>query len=542
MKIRNNYVKISVKKRVDIMSYYFNKNSDFNYYVNDIIYVDKSNLIKSTNFSLGKPSIKFMCVTRPRRFGKTMAISMLNAYYSKGANSKDLFDSLDISKDSSYEEHLNKHNVIWIDMAYVYTSIQDKNDFLKELETYVLDDLNGAFPNVLEEKDNTIGKAIIKINSVLNERFILLIDEWDVILREQEDKTILCDKYIEFLRNLFKSSSVARCIDLVYMTGILPIRRYSTESALNMFDEYNMLNSHGLESYIGFTEGEVKDLCTKYNRDFSLIKEWYDGYRLNGVEIYNPKSVVKAVTSGEMLDYWVQTSAREAVVNYMNYDNGELKDIIARLIANEHVDVKVSKFDNDLTKVNSCDAALTVLIHLGYLAYDSESRKCYIPNHEIREEFINGIDDLNWKEIYNPIVYSQKLYDETMKLNADFVSQIIERNHKELASAFNKNKEDVLGVITLISYNYARKYYHVKKEDLSILGRCDLIFIPNDNVHAPFIIELKADDTVDNAIKQIKEKEYVNSLGDYKGKVLLIGIVYNSKTLKHECKIEVYQK
>ncbi len=524
------------------MSFYLNKKNDFNKYVNDVIYVDKSELIKYTNFSLGKPSFKFMCVTRPRRFGKTMAVSMLNAYYSKGANSKDVFDKLAISKDATYEEHLNKHNVIWIDMSSLFTKIKAKETFVDELKRYILNDLKEKYSGQIDLSNLLLEDALIEINSHLDERFIFLIDEWDVILRELDDKTKLCDEYIMFLRSLFKSSDVAECIDLVYMTGILPIKRYSTESALNMFREYNMLRSRGLESYIGFTEDEVKDLCTKYNRDFNLIKDWYDGYRLNGVEIYNPKSVVEAVISGELLDYWVQTSAREAVVNYMNYDNGELKDIIVRLLVNEHVDVKVSKFDNDLTKVNSCDAALTVLIHLGYLAYDEEARKCYIPNHEIREEIINGIDDLNWEEIYNPIVYSQKLYDETMKLNADFVSQIIEKNHKELASSFNKNKEDVLGVITLISYNYSRKYYYVKKEDVSILGRCDLIFIPKDNVHTPFIIELKADDTCDNAIKQIKEKEYVNSLGNYKGKVLLIGIAYNSKTLKHECKIEVYHK
>ncbi len=525
------------------MSYYLNVDeAKFISYFNDDIFVDKSKLISITNKNFNKESSKYMCVTRPRRFGKTLAISMLNAYYSKGANSKDLFDSLDISNDPSYEKHLNKHNVIWIDMAYIYTSIQNKDDFLKELETYVLDDLNEAFPNVLEEKDNTIGKAFIKIRSRLNERFILLIDEWDVILREQEDRTKLCDKYIEFLRNLFKSSNVSSCIDLVYMTGILPIRRYSTQSTLNMFKEYNMLDSSNLVSYVGFTEDEVEGLCNKYNRDFSLIKEWYDGYRLNDIEIYNPKSVVEAVISGKCKDYWVQTSAREAVVYYMGYDNGELKDTISRMLVGEKVNIDPTMFENDLTKVNSRDAALTVLIHLGYLAYDEENEKCYIPNHEIRTEFERGIKELDWEEIYNPIENSQKLYDETMRLNSDFVSQIIEKNHKELASAFNKNKEDVLGVVTLISYNYARKYYHVKKEDLSILGRCDLIFVPCDNIHTPFIIELKADDTALNAIKQIKEKEYVNSLGNYKGKVLLIGIAYNSKTLKHECKIEVYQK
>ncbi len=524
------------------MTYYLNNNNDLFFdYQNAKIFVDKSMLIKECNSLIRTPD-KFMCVTRPRRFGKTLAISMLNAYYSKGANSKELFDKLNISRDPSYEEHLNKHNVLWIDMSSLFTKINVKESFVDELKRYILNDLNEKYSGQIDLSELLLEDALIKIKSCLNERFIFLIDEWDVILREQDTNTKLCDDYIMFLRSLFKSSDVSSCIDLVYMTGILPIKRYSTQSTLNMFKEYNMLRSRGLESYIGFTEDEVKDLCTKYNRDFNLLKEWYGGYKLNGVEIYNPKSVVEAVTSGELLDYWVQTSAREAVVYYMGYDNGELKDIIARLIANEHIDVNVSKFENDLTKVNSCDAALTVLIHLGYLAYDFESKKCYISNHEIRDEFINGLDDLSWKEIYNPIANSQKLYDETMKLNADFVSQIIEKNHKELASTFNKNKEDVLGVVTLISYNYARKYYHVKKEDLSILGRCDLIFVPCDNIYTPFIIELKADDTCDNAIKQIKENEYVNSLGDYRGKVLLIGIAYNSKTLKHECKIEVYQK
>ena len=228
--------------------------------------------------------------------------------------------------------YLNKHNVIWIDMASLYTDIRDKNDFFKELETNLLDDLNDAFPNVLKEMDNTISKAIIRINSKLNERFIFLIDEWDVIYREQEYNTKLCDEYTELLRNLFKSSNVSSCIDLVYMTGILPIRRYSTQSTLNMFTEYDMINPRELDSFIGFTEDEVKDLCKKYNRDFNKISQWYNGYKLGNVSIYNPKSVVESVLSGEYGDYWTKTSAIEAVTNYMNYDHGALKGIITRNI------------------------------------------------------------------------------------------------------------------------------------------------------------------------------------------------------------------
>ena len=523
------------------MSLYLNKNNDkFKEYKSARIFIDKSNLIKECN-SLFGTSDKYMCITRPRRFGKTMALSMLNAYYSKGCDSQSLFDKLNIAKDSSYLEHLNKHNVIWIDMASLYTDIRDKNDFFKELETNLLDDLNEAFPNVLKEMDNTISKAIIRINSKLNERFIFLIDEWDVIYREQEYNTKLCDEYTELLRNLFKSSNVSSCIDLVYMTGILPIRRYSTQSTLNMFTEYNMLDSYPIESYVGFTEDEVIGLCNKYNRDFNEIKSWYNGYNLNGVSLYNPKSVVEAVLRGKCKDYWVQTSAIEAVTNYMNYDNGKLKDIICKMLLGEKVKVNVRKFENDLTKVNSSDSALTVLIHLGYLAYDEDLEACYIPNYEIKQEFVNAVDKLNWHEIYNPISNSLKLYEETLKGNVEFINKTLDENHKDLAGPFNKNKEDILGIIVEISYYSAKQFYNIKKEDTSILGRSDLSFIPYDNCHIPFIVELKVNSTPDEAIAQIKERKYFNSLGSYHGKVLLLGISYDEKTLKHNSKVLIIE-
>ena len=396
--------------------------------------------------------------------------------------------------------YLNKHNVIWIDMASLYTDIRDKNDFFKELETNLLDDLNEAFPNVLKEMDNTISKAIIRINSKLNERFIFLIDEWDVIYREQEYNTKLCDEYTELLRNLFKSSNVSSCIDLVYMTGILPIRRYSTQSTLNMFTEYDMINPRELDSFIGFTEDEVKDLCKKYNRDFNKISQWYNGYKLGNVSIYNPKSVVEAVLSGEYGDYWTKTSAIEAVTNYMNYDHGALKGIITKMLSGDKVSVNVSRFSNDLTKVNSSDSALTILIHLDYLAYDKKLKVCYIPNYEIKKEFERALKKLNWKEIYNPISNSKKLYEETLKGNVEFINTTLDQNHLELAGPFNKNKEDILGVIVEISYYNAKQFYNIKKEDTSILGRSDLSFIPYDNCHIPLIVELKVNSTPDEVI------------------------------------------
>ena len=229
------------------------------YYIDDI-FIDKSMLLKACNNNLYKESSKYMCITRPRRFGKTLALSMLNAYYSKGCDSKELFDKLNISKESTYEEHLNKHNVIWIDMASLYTKIDNKEEFVKQLKKYILRDLKEKYKDI-DYEDLLLEDAIVEINSKLNERFIFLIDEWDVVLREEEYNTKLCDDYIMFLRSLFKSSDVSACIDLVYMTGILPIRRYRAQSTLNMFTEYNMIRSRGLESYIGFTEDEVKELC-----------------------------------------------------------------------------------------------------------------------------------------------------------------------------------------------------------------------------------------------------------------------------------------
>ena len=517
------------------MGIYLNPNNNkFLEYYNSKIFVDKSRIINVINDSLNTTD-KYMCVTRPRRFGKTLTLSMLNAYYSKGCDSKELFDKLEISKSPSYLEHLNKHNIILIDIASLYSD--SRGEFLNKLNKNIINELNECFPNILTSDVSTVGEAIKKVNLKTNETFIFLIDEWDVIFRE-EPHSKLCDEYIMLLRSLFKANDVSACIDLVYMTGILPIKRYSAESALNMFEEYNMINPQGLESYLGFTEKDVKELCKKYKRNFNDIKEWYDGYRLKKTEIYNPRSVVKAILSNELGNYWTQTSALESVTNYMNYDNGVLKDLIGLMMLGEKVAVDPTLFDNDLTKVDSKDAALTVLIHLGYLAYDENSKTCYIPNYEIKLEFERAFKKLKWYELDNPISSSFKLLEKTLKGDVDFINETLDINHKELASLFNKNKEDVLGIIVYMSYYRAKEFYAIRKEDTSTLGRADITFTPRDNTHIPMIIELKANKPVEDAMSQIKEKDYTSVFNGYKGKLLLLGITYDSSTLKHESKIE----
>ena len=517
------------------MGIYLNPDNDkFLEYYNSEIFVDKSGIIDVINGFLNTYN-KYMCVTRPRRFGKTLTISMLNAYYSKGCDSKEIFDKLNISSSTTYFEHLNKHNVILVDMASLYSD--SRGEFLKELNKNIIDELNESFPNILTNEENTIGKAIKKVNSKTNERFIFLIDEWDVIFRE-EPQSKLCDDYIMLLRSLFKAIDVSACIDLVYMTGIFPIKRYSTESALNMFKEYNMLYPRNLSEFIGFTENEVKELCSKYDVDFNEMKKWYDGYHLGNFEIYNPQSVVEAIGEKEFRSYWPSTGALESVTNYMNYDNGVLKGKITRMLSGEKIPVNVEKFTNDLTMVDSEDAALTILIHLGYLAYDKDNKSCYIPNYEISNKFILGIDNLKWVESYNPIANSKELLEKTLKGDTEFINETLDTNHKELASMYNKNKEDVLGVIVRISYYYAKEFYTIRKEDTCTTGRADITFTPRDNTHIPLVIELKADKPVEEAMSQIKEKDYSSVFNGYKGKVLLLGITYDSSTLKHESKIE----
>ncbi len=520
------------------MSNYLNQdNALFVRNLKNDIYVDKTLLIKKTNALLGT-DYAFMCVTRPRRFGKSMALSMLNAYYSKGCDSRELFKSLKIYSDPSFESHLNKHNVIWIDMAQIYTDLREnKKMFVNEVSRVIRADLDEAFPGILTEEEDNLRKSLAKINDRTGERFVFLIDEWDVVFRESEDDKKLCEDCLELYRNLFKSQAAGKYVDLVYMTGILPIRRYNSDSALNNFTEYSMIEPDGIPDSFGFTESEVKDLCEKWSMDFSEVKSWYDGYRLKGMEIYNPRSVVKAMTGHECDDYWLATASTESAERYMRYDGGALKSELVKMLAGDRVPVNVTLFRNDLTQVNSRDAALTVLIHLGYLGYEKESKECFIPNREIADEIANAIQNIRWVR-HNPTMESERLLNETLKGNTGHIDEAFDKIRAELATVYNKNKEDVLSVITKVAYRSAREFYEILSEPNCPTGRADLLFTPLAPGYIPIIIELKADHSPEKAIQQIKDRNYVSAFNGYHGKVMLLGIAYESKTLKHHSKIE----
>ncbi len=522
------------------MSYYLNQsNEKFLRYTKNKVFVDKSLLIKECNDVLGSED-SYMCITRPRRFGKTMALSMLNAYYSKGCDSKELFKKLKISNVSSFDTHLNKHNVIWIDMQSVYKDLKDKSSFVDELHRTIINDLNTSFPNILTSEEITSAKAFRKINNELKENFILLIDEWDVVLRESNDK-ILKNNYIDLLLTLFKAGDTSSCFDLVYMTGILPIKRYDGQSSLNCFKEYTMLDSESLASYVGFTADEVENLCNDYNMDYNKMKKWYDGYNVNGQEIYNPKSVVEAITKREYDDYWASTSSINPVVKYLSYEDKDLKEELTNMLADIKIKSTIKGFDNDIREIHSKSDCLILLIHLGYLTFEYGSDRTkdvnyYIPNYEIRSQLINALKKLKWYDLYEPINDSEEAVNALYNHDEETISKILDKNHNLYANSLNKNNEQVLELLTILSFSTLRSTHEKRNQPSNTKGRADIIYIPKYNDPA-IIVELKYNKNASLAIDQIKNKEYISLLDNYHGKVILCGINYDDN-MKHTTKIE----
>ena len=348
---------------------------------------------KNTNEVIGTEQNR-ICVSRPRRFGKSMAADMISAYYDKSCDSKELFDGYLISKEASYERHLSQYRVIHMDITMFTT--QEKNLSVTESSNeQITGELQNIYPDVLEEKDRNLPYALAKINDQTGERFVVIIDEWDAIFRESRYNTQAQKEYVDLLRGLFKSDLSKRFIALAYMTGILPIKKYNSESALNNFDEFTMTSPAMLAEYVGFTEAEVKGLCKEYEMDFEEARRWYDGYAFPRIShVYSPNSVIKAMLRGEFSNYWTSTVAYESLKGYisMNYDG--LKDAIVRMLAGDRCRVNINTYENDMTSFKSKDDVLTMLIHLGYLAYDSRKREVYLPNEEVREAFVQAVEGL----------------------------------------------------------------------------------------------------------------------------------------------------
>ncbi|MBQ9588712.1 MAG: AAA family ATPase [Butyrivibrio sp.] len=505
------------------------------------IYVDKTMLISEMNRFIDKAN-NYVCVSRPRRFGKTITGNMLAAYYSKGCDSRALFSKYKIAGTEDFDNKLNKYNVIQIDVNSEYQNTNDKDNLVRILSEKIIDELKQEYNSVKIKDEYTLGEAILAIYAATQDTFILLIDEYDVLVREKVSKKLF-DDYLSFLNGLFKSNTLRPAISLAYITGILPVVRDKIQSKLNNFREYTFINSSNLTEFIGFTSSEVKKLCDIYQVDYEECKAWYDGYKQRDIEIYNPESVVKCLEDKQFEGYWSKTSSYQVISDRLSQNFQGTKDDVIKMLAGEKVDVNVTGFLNTLDAFVTKDDVFTYLIHLGYLAYDVDEKTCSIPNREVRQEWLNALASLDDYTITNQIINNSKqLLQKTLEEDAKAVEDALDVSHIHVTSNRSYNNEDALQSAIYLAYIYALNKYTVVREMTAGKGFADVVFIPRNTEDPALIIELKRNKTAESALDQIKDKRYFESLELYKGKLLFVGINYDETSKKHSCVIEQFVK
>lgn len=524
------------------MGIYLNPNNDnFARTLKRPIYVDKTQMISVINNFIETDNT-YLCVSRPRRFGKTITGNMLSAYFSKGCDSRSLFAPYKISQDTSFESNLNKLNVIQIDLNSEYRNESNKERLLDNLTEKVLLEMKEAFPQVNISENGSIAEAIINTYAALNEHFVIILDEYDVLVREKVSEKLFT-QYLDFLNGLFKSNTLRPAISLAYITGILPVVRDRVQSKLNNFREYTILDAGKLAEFIGFTESEVKDLCLKYNVNFDECKRWYDGYHQHGYEIYNPESVILSIENKTFESYWSKTSTYAVISERIQQNFAGTKDDVIKMISGENIDVNVTMYMNTMTEFRSKDDTFTYLIHLGYLAYDREEGTCRIPNKEVQKEWISALSVDEDYAVTNKIIKSSKeLLKETLLMNCEAVAKSLDESHIHVTSNRSYNNEDALQSAIYLSYIYALNKYTVIKEMTTGKGFADVVFIPFVPDMPAMIIELKRNGTTESALNQIKEKQYFSSLNNFNGEILFIGINYDEKTKVHKCNMQKFLK
>lgn len=524
------------------MGIYLNPNADnFKRMTKREIFVDKTMMIRVINRFIDTDNT-YICVSRPRRFGKTFAGNMLSAYFSKGCDSRPLFEPFKIASDPSFESNLNKLNVIQIDLNSEYRNERDMENLLNNLQDRIVAEFAEQFTDITFDKNESVANCILKVYSQKNEHFVIILDEYDVLVRENVSKELF-KQYLDFLNGLFKSNTLRPAISLAYITGILPVIRDRIQSKLNNFEEYTILDAGKLAEFIGFTGEEVQNLCREHDFDYEEMKRWYDGYSQHGFEIYNPESVVKSIQNEEIANYWSKTSTYAVISDRIQANFEGMKDDVIRMIAGESVDVNVTRYMNTMTDFSTRSDAFTYLIHLGYLAYNREDKTCRIPNKEVRQEWFNAIETEDEYKTTNRIIQSSKeLLSETISGNEGAVSKALDESHIHVTSNRSYNNEDALQSAIYLSYIYALNKYTVIKEMTTGKGFADVVFIPFVPNLPAMIIELKRNGSTESALNQIREKKYFDSLSAYSGNLLFVGVNYDEATKTHECKIERFEK
>ena len=532
---------------------------------NTRIFVDKTDFITKTNAILNTDG-KLLVLSRPRRFGKTVTADMLLAYYSKAYAGQNIFAGLKITDNEykeSYTRHLNKYDVIYIDMNSVrddYIAYTEDEDLQIKGITTIVDYLQYSVIEELKEnsdyaellsRSRKVGKknlssALKEISRHTKEKFILIMDEWDLIYRDYRNATDLQESFIDFLRGLFKGKKGQSNFALAYLTGILPIKKYNSQSALNTFDEYNMLAPGDFACYFGFTEDEVTQILKSPECRISHqeLKEWYEGYKINGIDIYNPNSVAKAVSRNECISYWSGTSSNEEFVRLINTDFQGIREDIISLIEGDEVTFSCANFQNDMVNIKDKNDVFSLLVCLGYLGCaetKNQYRKvAYVPNAEIKAVLMDIVREQNWYERMETIKRSESLLKAIKELDGATVATLIQEIHNSSAvTLLDYNDEESLTYCVMTGLLWSTlDDYSCHREDQSGKGRVDLVYEPITRRQPLILIEFKYDGSAEEAIAQIKKPEYCKRYtGQFKN-IIIVGINYSTKTKDHQCLIE----
>lgn len=514
--------------------------------VRDEYYVDKSGIIEPINKMVNTPR-KYVCVSRPRRFGKTMAAYMLSAYYSRTTDASALFEGLKIKESPNFVQYANKFDVLRVNMQNFMVGKKAVEAILEDLQEALCEELADEYPDIKFGNKIDVSRFMNKIFVKYNHQFVIIVDEWDCIFRVWKNDAEAQRAYLEFIRAWFKDQEY---VALVYMTGILPIKKYGEHSALNMFRQFSMEYQGVLSEFTGFTTAEVKALCSKYHMNFDDCKAWYDGYYLNYIdskdetlkeyEIYGPLSVITAMVEHLYMNYWNKTETYEALKIYIALNIDGLKDIILKLFNGESHKINIRAFANDMTTFNSADDVLSLLVHLGYLTYNRSTEEVRIPNREVQDEFSTSIKNMEgWEPIAKAIKASDDLVKAALDGDEGKVAKMVQEAHLE-TSHLQYNDENALSYTISLAFYSVRRTHNMYRELPAGKGFADIVFMPLPCYpeQIPMIIELKWNRSANTALKQIKNKEYAGVLKGYKGEILLIGLNYSKKTRKHTCKIE----
>lgn len=541
------------------MGTYLNSITPYTLYKSESLspyFVDKTLMLREL-FPYVSAGNRHICITRPRRFGKTIMANMISSFFQKASDSSDVFDSLTISQVDDYRRYKNQYNVIRIDFSKMPRNCDSYTQYIERIEALLIDDVKEAYPQVKINEADAIGDILESVFVQCGEKFIFVLDEWDFIFHRDFINEIDKEKYVAFLSNLLKDRPY---VVLSYMTGILPIAKYSSGSELNMFAEFTMVNSPMFGEYFGFTDDEVDDLyrryiveCDRQHKEKSVtrkgLRDWYNGYYTkSGERVYNPRSVVFALQFNNLANYWTSSGPYDEIYYYIRNNISDVRDDLALMISGESVTAKIQEYAATSMNLSTRDEIYSAMVVYGFLSY--LNGKVCIPNRELMEKF----DELLVKNeslgyVYRLAKESEKMLKATLAGDTLTMERILEFAHNTEVPLLSYNHETELSAIVNLVYLAARDSYRVEREDKAGTGYVDFIFYPYDTTADCIILELKVDHTPDEAIAQIIDKKYalkfVPKLAGqriYTGRILAVGIGYWKESKKHSCKVEEISK